>query len=137
MDKNDIYFNSDVWMNGYEKGFYAGRNDAWSFTKKLLNYKNWGDFINLLNNCSYQEAKETYEKWKREKDGIQVGDEVKDKVLGDKGIVTCILATRCDVLWFDGSVSEDVPMSDLCKTDRHFNEIQNLLKTIEREEKNE
>lgn len=137
MNNNDIYFNSEVWMNGYEKGFYAGRNDAWNFVKKLFYCKSRGDFINLLNNCSYQEAKDTYEKWEKEKNKIQIGDEVKDKDLEDKGIVTCTLATRCDVLWFDGSVSEDVPMNDLCKTGRHFDEIQNLLKTIEREEKNE
>ena len=144
MNKDDIYFNNELWMNGYKKGFAAGRNDAWNFAKNLLNYtnKDWEDLMNLLliNNCSYQEAKDTYEKWEREKNEIQIGDEVKDKDLGDlgdKGIVTCTLVTRCDVLWFDGSVSEDVPMNDLCKTGRHFDEIQNLLKTIEREEKNE
>lgn len=136
-NNNNIYFNNEVWMNGYKKGFSAGRNDAWNFAKKLLNYtnKDWEDLMNLLlvNNCSYQEAKDTYEKWNK----IQIGDEVKDKDLGDKGIVTCTLTTRCDVLWFDGSVSEDIPMNDLYKTGRHFDEIQNLLKTIEREEKNE
>ena len=91
----------------------------------------------LVSNCSYQEAKEMYEKWKKEKNEIQIGDEVKDNDLEDKGIATSVLATRCDVLWFDGSVSEEVPMSDLCKTGRHFDEIQNLLETIGKEEKNE
>lgn len=129
-----------MWMDGYEKGVEAGRNDAWNFARNLLNYtnKDWEDLMNLLlvNNCSYQEAKDMYEKWEREKNEIQIGDEVKDKDLEDKGIVTSVLATRCDVLWFDGTVSEDVLMSDLYKTGRHFDEIQNLLKTIE-EEKNE
>lgn len=124
-----------AWIEGYKEGLEAGRNDAWNFAKNLLNYTN-KDWKNLMN-CSYQEAKDMYEKWEKEKNEIQIGDEVKDKDLGDKGIVTCILATRCDVLWFDGSVSEDVLMSDLCKTGKHFDEIQNLLKTIEREEKNE
>ena len=137
MDKDDIYFNSEVWMNGYEKGFYAGRNDAWNFAKKLLNYtnKDWEDLMNLLlvSNCSYQEAKEMYEKWEKEKNEIQIGDEVKDKDLEDKGIVTFVSATRCDVLWFDGSVSKEVPMSDLCKTGRHFDEVKDFLKKIKEE----
>ncbi len=123
-----------VWMNGYKKGLEAGRDDAWNFAKKLLNYtnKDWEDLMNLLliGNCSYQEAKDMYEEWEREKNEIQIGDEVKDKDLGDKGIVTCILATRCDILWFDGSVSEEVPMSDLCKTGKHFSEVEDFLKKI-------
>lgn len=130
-----------IWMDGYEKGVEAGRDDAWNFARNLLNYtnKDWEDLMNLLlvNSCSYQEAKDMYEEWEREKNEIQIGDEVKDKDLEDKGIVTSVLATRCDVLWFDGTVSEDVLMSDLYKTGRHFDEIQNLLKTIEEEEKNE
>ena len=88
-------------------------------------------------NCSYQEAKEMYEKWEKEKNEIQIGDEVKCKDLEDKGIVTSVLVTRCDVLWLDGTVSEDILMSELYKTGRHFDEIQNLLETIEKEEKNE
>lgn len=132
---------STVWMDGYEKGVKAGRDDAWKFARNLLNYtdKDWENLMNLLlvDKCSYQEAKDMYEKWEREKNEIQIGDEVEGKVPGDKGIVTSKMVTRCDVLWFDGSVSEDVLMSDLCKTGRHFDEIQNLLKTIEREEKNE
>lgn len=130
-----------VWMEGYKEGLEAGRNDAWHFAKNLLNYtnKDWEDLMNLLlvNNCSYQEAKDMYEKWEKEKNEIQIGDEVKCKDLEDKGIVTSKMVTRCDVLWLDGTVSEDVLMSDLCKTGRHFDEIQNLLKTIGREEKNE
>lgn len=135
---NEISCNTDIWMEGYKKGLVAGRDDAWNFARNLLNYtnKDWEDLMNLLfvNNCSYQEAKDMYEEWEREKNEIQIGDEVKDKDL-DKGIITHVLATRCDVLWFDGSVSEDVLISDLCKTGRHFDEIQNLLKTIEKEKK--
>lgn len=130
-----------IWMEGYEKGVAAGRDDAWNFAKKLLNYtnKDWEDLMNLLlvGNCSYQEAKDMYEEWEREKNKIQIGDEVKCKDLEDKGIVTSVLVTRCDVLWLDGTVSEDILMSELYKTGRHFDEIQNLLETIEKEEKNE
>ena len=117
-----------VWMEGYKEGLEAGRNDAWNFAKNLFNYtnKDWKDLMN----CSYQEAKEMYEKWEKEKNEIQIGDEVKDKDLEDKGIVTCVLATRCDVLWLDGTVSEDVLMSELCKTGRHFDEIGELLKKM-------
>ncbi len=123
-----------IWMEGYEKGVAAGRDDAWEFARKLLNYtnKDWEDLMNLLlvGNCSYQEAKEIYEEWEKEKNKIQIGDEVKIKDLEDKGIVTSKMVTRCDVLWYDGTVSEDVLMSDLCKTEKHFSEVKDFLKKI-------
>ena len=125
---------SAMWMDGYKKGLDTGRDEAWNFARKLLNYKNkdWEDLMNLLlvNNCSYQGAKDMYEEWEREKNEIQIGDEVKIKDLEDKGIVTSVLATRCDVLWLDGTVSEDVLMSELCKTGRHFDEVEELLKKM-------
>ena len=129
-----------VRSESYIDGLKRGQNDAWNFARSLLNYtnKDWEDVMNLLliNSCSYQEAKNKYKEWQKEKNEIQIGDEVKNKGLEDKGIVTYIEATRCDVLWSDGSVNEDFLMSDLYKTGRHFDEIQNLLKTIE-EEKDE
>ena len=117
-----------VWMEGYKEGLEAGRNDAWNFAKNLFNYtnKDWKDLMN----CSYQEAKEMYEKWEKEKNEIQIGDEVKCKDLEDKGIVTSVLVTRCDVLWLDGTVSEDILMSELYKTGRHFSEVEDFLKKI-------
>lgn len=140
IDIPNTYFDTNAWMNGYEKGLNLGKDEAWNFARNLLNYtnKDWEDLMNLLlvNNCSYQEAKDMYEEWEREKNEIQIGDEIEYKGLKDKGIVTSMMVTRCDVLWFDGTVSEDVLISDLYKTGRHFDEIQNLLKTIEKE-KNE
>lgn len=117
-----------VWMGGYKEGLEAGRNDAWNFAKNLFNYtnKDWKDLMN----CSYQEAKDMYEEWEKEKNEIQIGDEVKCKDLEDKGIVTSVLVTRCDVLWLDGTVSEDILMSELYKTGRHFDEIGELLKKM-------
>lgn len=136
-DRNDTYLNSKAWMDGYENGIAAGRDDAWKFAKNLLNYtdKDWEDLMNLLliDKCSYQEAKEKYEKWKREKNEIQIGDEVEDKEIGIKGIVTFVLTSHCDVLWLDGSVSEDISMSELCKTGKHFGEVKDLLKKIKEE----
>ena len=62
-------------------------------------------------------------------DGIRVGDEVIDKDVG-KAIVTYIDFELCNTLWLDGSVSEDVPLKDLHKTGRHFDEVEELLEKM-------
>ena len=76
----------------------------------------------------YQKAKERYEAWEKQ---IHVGDEVIDKE-GDKGIATYVYngGKLCDVLWDDGSVTEDVDERDFTKTGRHFNEVEELLEKM-------
>lgn len=109
-------------------------NEVWDFVKALYGLSDEELYEIFPNGYPYEitcsEAKAKYEAWKREKNEIQIGDEVKIKDLEDKGIVTSVLATRCDVLWFDGTVSEDVLMSELYKTGRHFDEVEELLKKM-------
>lgn len=83
----------------------------------------------VMKNHSYQEAKEKYEAWLKKTDEIRVGDEVIDKDVG-KAIVINIDFELCSTLWLDGSVSEDVPLKDLHKTGRHFDEVEELLKKM-------
>ena len=83
----------------------------------------------VLEKLTYQEAKAKFEAWKAEREQIRVGDEVIDKDVG-KAIVTNIVFEVCSVLWFDGSVSEDVPLGDLHKTGRHFDEVEELLEKM-------
>ena len=115
----------------------AIENEVWDFAISCIDmdgidfYRCFEhDSVFYLTEYTYSEAKSKYDEWKRKKEEIRVGDEVKIKDLEDKGIVTSVLATRCDVLWFDGTVSEDVLMSELYKTGRHFDEIEDFLKKM-------
>lgn len=132
----DLQYARDI-ENVARMNYNEGAKDAWDFAK-AINYMGYDDFVScfggkteeVVYELSYSEVKAKYDAWKREKNEIQIGDEVKIKDLEDKGIVTSVLATRCDVLWFDGTVSEDVLMSELYKTGRHFDEVEELLKKM-------
>lgn len=131
----NIHEDTGMWMDGYEKGVEAGRDDTWELIQKVaaMTYRELDDAKipqSWITSCKHQEIKTKYEAWKKEKNEIHIGDEVKNKGLEDKGIVTYIEATRCDVLWSDGSVNEDFLMSDLYKTGRHFDEIKDFLKMM-------
>ena len=116
-------------------------DEVWKFAKKIVSSN--GLTKHELDECfghttiqgvmttydTYQEAKEKYEAWRKQKDEIRVGDEVIDKDVG-KAIVTYIDFELCNTLWLDGSVSEDVPLKDLHKTGRHFDEVEELLKKM-------
>ena len=84
-------------------------------------------------NLSYNEAKSKFEAW-LEQNEIHIGDEVVDKD-GYKGIVTYIECELCDVLWDDGSVTEDNNKKQFFKTGRHFDEVEELLGKIKGENK--
>ena len=111
-------------------------NEVWDFATSCIDmdgndfyicFEN--DSVYYLTEYTYSEAKAKYEAWKKQKDEIRVGDEVTEKYVG-KAIVTNIEFELCSVLWFDGSVDEDVPLKDLHKTGRHFDEVEELLKKM-------
>lgn len=91
----------------------------------------------LHNQMSYQEAKVKYEVWKKSKDVIHVGDEVRDKDLGDVGVVTYVNNSCCCVLWANGVVSEEARKSELRSTGRHFNITHEMLKKMKEHRENE
>ena len=74
----------------------------------------------------YRDYKDKYEAWLEQKDKIYVGDEVTDGK-GYKGIATYIQSEVCDVLWYDGTVTEDTDKKELSKTGRHFPEVVQLM----------
>ena len=90
-----------------------------------------------LREYSYQEAKVKYEVWKKSKDVIHVGDEVRDKDLGDVGVVTYVNNSCCCVLWANGVVSEEARKSELSSTGRHFNITHEMLKKMKEHRENE
>lgn len=87
---------------------------------------------------SYSEAKAKYEEWKKQKDEIRVGDEVKPKIkngFSDKGVVLRLYQPKqykplADVLWRDETVDIKVVVEKLVRTGRHFDEIEELLKKM-------
>lgn len=114
--------------------------DVWQFLAFLIDgmdsdekYECFGmsNSYRIVSTMSYQEAKDKYNKWLKQRNEIKVGDEVTDKD-GYKGIATFVY-TGCglfDVLWDDGSVTEDVDKKDFFKTGRHFPEVVELLKKM-------
>lgn len=127
-----------MWMDGYEKGVEAGRDDAWEFVMKCLKMDG-NDFYEIFNSCdalcltnlSYQEAKAKYESWKRTKE-IRVGDEV--RYHGNKYIVGYVGADEVyhiiDRNWIRTVVQGDYQIH---KTGRRFDEVAELLKKMREE----
>ena len=116
----------------------AIEDEVWKFAREMISTSGhevsemWGcvtNFGEVMHNTTYQEAKAKYDAWRKQKDEIRVGDEVIDKDVG-KAIVINIDFELCSTLWLDGSVSEDVPLGDLHKTGRHFDDIADLLKKM-------
>lgn len=110
----------------------AIENEVWEFARGLLNYTDddWEAIANmLLLDIPYQEAKAKYEEWKKQKEEIHVGDEVRcmDRV----GIVVRIdsMDGWSNVVWEDGATAY-IGIKDLTKTDRHFDEVESLLKKM-------
>lgn len=139
----DNKFYNTAWMDGYEKGVEAGRDDAWELIKDI-NYLGYDDFVACFNGMteeqvfelSYQEVKEKYEAWKK-KDKIRVGDEVvyADDPNKEKAIVLRLYQpkqykTLADILCEDGTVVKMIRVENLAWTGRHFDEVEDLLKKI-------
>lgn len=99
------------------------------------------DFEDIYTNYSYQEVKDKYNAWKKEKE-IKIGDEVQYELDGEiiKFVVfgkfaddDCYygynIANATDPVWDAWEV-----MRGVTKTGRHFNEVGELLRKIENKE---
>lgn len=112
-------------------------DEVWNFAAKIERmtcrevYEVFGiDPAWLCNQMSYQEAKAKYEAWKKQNDEIKVGDEIED-VIRDKGVVVYKYSKQLvDILWDDGSVTEDNSIEGVRKTGRHFPEVTQLLEKM-------
>ena len=132
-----IYEENVMWMDGYEKGVEAGRDDAWKFVMKCLKMDG-NDFYEIFNSCdalcltnlSYQEAKVKYDAWKKKKDEIQIGDEV----IYNSRTRAVVLEPETEKRYGEIFTSEGstivVSHNDLKKTGKHFDEVAELLKKM-------
>ena len=135
-----------MWMDGYEKGVKAGRDNAWEFARKVecMGIGEIEEAFDIhkenamypFNQMSYQEAKAKYEAWKK-KDEIRIGDEVvyADDPNKEKAIVLRLYQPKqykplADILCEDGTVVKMVNVESLAWTGRHFDEVEELLKKI-------
>jgi len=96
-----------------------------------------GETCNLDEYLTYQEAKEKYEAWRKQKNEIRVGDEVvyADDPNKEKAIVLRLYQpkqykTLADILCEDGTVIKMIKVENLAWTGRHFDEVEELLKKM-------
>lgn len=120
----------------------AIENEVWEFVRRILGmpkdkYHECFDIDDITDDdfaCkySYQEAKKVYEEWKKEKEKIDVGDEVWIMEDGQNGVVTSTTDNG-----FLTIINEDGDSilrydDDVVKTNRHYPEVEKLLKQMRR-----
>lgn len=118
----------------------AIEDEVWELVK-VIEEMDYDDYEKCFSNYGgheaffdrpYQEAKANYEAWKKSKEEIRVGDEVRcmDRV----GIVVRIdsMNGMSNVVWEDGATAY-MDIKDLTKTDRHFSEVNRLLERMKAE----
>lgn len=80
----------------------------------------------------YREAKAKYDAWKKSKEEVHVGDEV--KIANTIGVVTRVPEydeQRVHYIAESGTVYCNNAYADIVKTGRHFDEVESLLKKME------
>ena len=138
-----------MWMDGYEKGVKAGRDNAWEFARKVecMGIGEIEEAFDIhkenamypFNQMSYQEAKAKYEAWKESKEEIHVGDEIRIKTsYSADAVVIGMDDYDLFIVWKDGETDRIEPpeRKQWVKTGKHFPEVEELLKKIT-EESNE
>lgn len=122
----------------------AIEDEVWGFVKKIecLTIGETEDCFDVeyegipfvANVFSFQEAKDKYEKWLKQKEKIRVGDEVFHKDYPTyKAVVTKLYQSGClcaEVLFSDGMTDKEIIVSNLIKTGRHFPEVAELLEKM-------
>ena len=121
----------------------AIEDEVWEFVRTCL-VMDGSDFVEAFDSCSYinlleysyQEAKEKYEAWLKQKGEIKIGDEVLNR-LGKLYVIYQIKNNSAYGVMFD-----EYPLSQECfsvydndkKTGRHFDEVEELLKKMRKKE---
>ena len=113
-------------------------NEVWDFATSCIDmdgndfyicFEN--DSVYYLTEYTYSEAKSKYDAWRKQKDGIRVGDEV--VYHGNKYVVGYVGADEVyhivDRNWIRVVVQGDY---QIFKTGRHFDEVEDLLKKMKK-----
>lgn len=128
--------------------YSKGAEDAWEFARRIIcpsdccedsisshmkeifNKDGW-EIRGIFNDLSYQEARDKYDAWKKQKDEIRVGDEVTSK-FGDGVVIDIVADESVHILGKDGHWNEYAD-GEYCKTGRHFDEVEKLMKRMREE----
>ena len=140
--KNMAEYSQSRFQDGYELGV----NEVWEAVKRFVIAPKdggltseqieeiFGEYQSLLDifyNFSAQEVLEKLKAWD-ERDVITVGDEVED-IKGTKSVVIAVDGGRASLLNFHYSHVQLMPLDDLHKTGRHFDEVTDLLEKLKGE----
>lgn len=119
--------------DAYDEGYKKGLRDAWECARKATLYdvniyEVFGiTILKHLYDMNPSEAVAKLKEHEAKQAEIKVGDEIISD--GGKGVVTCVNSNTCDVIWFDGSVSEDFEEEFFRKTGRHY-DIKSILEQL-------
>ena len=136
------YFKELINKDSYDEGM----EDAWETVKKICLYPDINTLIDIfgrwqidliLSEYSAKEAKEKIDNYIKEKSEFRVGDEVKHKLDGFKGVVVEVIngnnnETFLRIL-FNGMYTGTYTNDKLIKTGRHFDEVETLLDKLKEE----
>lgn len=140
--KNMAKYSQRRFQDGYEQG----ANEVWEAVKRFvitpkdggLTCGQIGEILGeyqplfyIFYEFSVQEFLEKLKAWD-ERDIITVGDEVED-IKGTKSVVIAVDGGRASLLNFHYSHAQLVPLDDLHKTGRHFDEVADLLEKLKGE----
>lgn len=125
----------------YDPDRKAIENETWDLANRIADMS-YDDFISCFEGeteeyvygLPYQEAKAKYDAWKKEKEEIHVGDEVK---FGSRSGVVVRIDTEpkdsgVNVVCREGNTAY-IGMADATKTGRHFDEVEKLLERMKAE----
>ena len=133
----DSYLASDLRpytaSESYIEGLSKGQKEVWGFLKALYVLSDEEMYEIFPNGCAYEmtysEAKAKYEAWKRKREEISVGDEVKITEGGSLCVVCGIVSGTANLIFEDGGLGQ-FPVDKLIRTGLHFDEIEELLKKM-------
>lgn len=114
----------------------AIENEVWEFVSKLV----WSfvdreilgmDIALAVRDMTYQDAKAKYDAWKKQKDEIRVGDEVKENTGLWTGVVVGFDEfDNLTIMDRSGKSCGGYKTRFFRKTGRHFDEVEELLKKM-------
>lgn len=126
----------------------AIEDEVWEFVRELIHCNNgkgmtddelqscfgYDLYSQVFKQLSYQDVKAKYDAWKKEKEEIHVGDEVK---FGSRSGVVVRIDTEpkdsgVNVVCREGNTAY-IGMADVTKTGRHFDEVEKLLERMKAE----
>lgn len=141
--KNIAEYSQSRFQDGYERGL----NDAWEVARRIentpanggLTYEQtsemFGKYLSacgIFNQFGVHEVLEKLKAWDDKQNVITVGDEVEDGA-GIKSVVIAVNEKQASLLNLDYTHVQLMPLDDLHKTGRHFDEVTDLLEKLKGE----